>query len=151
MNENDFSWTLNEILSWGKTFGDHTVDAFIAHEATKNEFDFHESGKKKLILGNVTTLDDGLIRGDISGYRLTYAIESYFGQARYDYKNKYYLSTSVRRDGSSRFAPDYRWGTFGSVGAAWIISKEKFLSPAQVDQQPQLKGQLWVSWGNQIP
>ena len=148
LNENDFSWTLNEILSWGKTFGDHTVDAFIAHEATKNEFDFHQSGKKKLILGNVTTLDDGLIRGDISGYRLTYAIESYFGQARYDYQNKYYLSTSVRRDGSSRFAPDYRWGTFGSVGAAWIISKEKFLSPVKWINNLKLKASYGVL-GNQ--
>ena len=121
-NENDFTWTLNEILSWGKTFGEHTVDAFIAHEATKNEIDLHDSGKKQLIRGNMTILDDGLIRDGISGYRLTYAIESYFGQARYDYKNKYYLSSSIRRDGSSRFSPEYRWGTFGSVGAAWIIS-----------------------------
>ena len=46
-NENDFTWTLNEILSWGKTFGEHTVDAFIAHEATKNEIDLHDSGKKQ--------------------------------------------------------------------------------------------------------
>lgn len=147
-NENDFTWTLNEILSWGKTFGEHTVDAFIAHEATKNEIDLHDSGKKQLIRGNMTILDDGLIRDGISGYRLTYAIESYFGQARYDYKNKYYLSSSIRRDGSSRFSPEYRWGTFGSVGAAWIISKEKFLSSAQWLNNLKLKASYGVL-GNQ--
>ena len=127
-SQNDFGWTLNEILSWNRIFGNHTFDAFVAHEASKNENDIHYSVKEKVVLGGRTTLDDGIIRGDISGYRVGYAIESYFGQLRYEYDKKYHFSLSIRRDGSSRFAPENRWGTFGSVGAAWILSQEKFLS-----------------------
>ena len=127
-SQNDFGWTLNEILSWNRTFGNHTFDAFVAHEASKNENDIHYSVKEKVVLGGRTTLDDGIIRGDISGYRVGYAIESYFGQLRYEYDKRYHFSLSIRRDGSSRFAPEHRWGTFGSVGAAWILSQEKFLS-----------------------
>ena len=147
-NTNSFSWMLNQILSWGRTFGDHTVDAFIAHEASEDEDDVHFSGKDKVIRGNQTTLNDGIIRGDIEGYRIRYAIESYFGQARYDFKNKYYLSASLRRDGSSRFAPENRWGTFGSVGAAWIMSKENFLSDVKWIDNLKLKASYGVL-GNQ--
>lgn len=122
--------TLNQILSWGRAFGDHHLDAFIAHESSEQENDLMSAQRKKVVKGNVLDLNDGLINESSGSYRLTNAIESYFGQLRYDYDNRYYLSASLRRDGSSRFAEGNRWGTFGSVGAAWIASRESFLSSA---------------------
>ena len=56
-----------------------------------------------------------------------YNNEGYFGRVQYDYDTKYFFSGSLRRDASSRFHPDYRWGTFWSVGAAWLMNKEKFM------------------------
>ncbi|MDQ8005196.1 MAG: TonB-dependent receptor [Pedobacter sp.] len=50
----------------------------------------------------------------------------FFGRVSYSYKSKYLLNATVRRDGSSKFAPQNRWGTFGSVGLGWIISEENF-------------------------
>ncbi|MCS2372954.1 TonB-dependent receptor [Phocaeicola vulgatus] len=50
-----------------------------------------------------------------------------FGRINYDYLNKYFLSFSIRTDGSSRFAPGHRWGTFWSIGGNWRISEENFL------------------------
>ena len=54
-------------------------------------------------------------------------LESYFGQFNYNFKNKYYFTTSVRRDGTSRFLGDNKWDTFGSVGLSWVLNKESFM------------------------
>ena len=64
---------------------------------------------------------------DMNSYSHEYTIESYLGRLNYDYDDKYYLSASIRRDGSSRFAKDNRWGTFWSLGGSWRISKESFM------------------------
>lgn len=62
-----------------------------------------------------------------SGNSDQYKLLSFFGSAEYNYNRKYYLSASVRTDGSSRFHPDNRWGTFYSVGASWKVMEEKFM------------------------
>lgn len=56
-----------------------------------------------------------------------YAFLSYFGRVNWDWKNKYFLQVNLRRDASSKFGPDSRWGTFPSVSGSWIASEEKFL------------------------
>jgi TonB-linked SusC/RagA family outer membrane protein len=64
---------------------------------------------------------------DFSGNSDNYAKLSFFGQGQYNYLGKYFFTASVRRDGSSRFSPDSRWGTFWSTGASWRLSEEAFL------------------------
>jgi hypothetical protein len=54
-------------------------------------------------------------------------LESYFSQLNYNFNQKYYLSGSIRRDGSSRFLGENQWDTFGSIGASWIVSNESFM------------------------
>lgn len=120
--------TANQILSWGRSFGKHNVDAFVAHESTENEYEYQSTAANMTVVAGSTDLSHYVISVPGTSYRLGYAIESYFGQARYDYDGKYFFSASVRRDGSSRFAKENRWGTFGSVGFAWLMTKEKFLS-----------------------
>ena len=60
-------------------------------------------------------------------YRREYNNEGYFARVMYDYAGKYFATASYRRDASSRFHPDHRWGNFWSLGGAWIISKENFM------------------------
>src|SRR5690606_20509232 len=62
----------------------------------------------------------------LNSYQDNYRLESYFGRAEYAFDNKYFLSTSFRRDGSSKFSQNNRWGNFWSVGAGWTISNESF-------------------------
>ena len=62
------------------------------------------------------------------GGRDSYALLSYFARAEYNFDQKYYASLSFREDGSSRFNPKKRWGSFWSAGASWRISKEDFFS-----------------------
>ena len=75
-------------------------------------------------------------------------MESYFGQIRYDYNDKYFFHGTLRRDGSSRFAKGQKWGTFGSIGAAWAITNENFMK--DVSWLKNLKYKLsWGVLGNQ--
>lgn len=60
-------------------------------------------------------------------YSENFATEGFVGRVQYDFSNRYFFNASIRHEGSSRFAPDKRWGTFGSVGAAWILTKESFM------------------------
>lgn len=143
------NWTFNQILSWSKGFGEHHLDAFIAHEAAETKTNVLGAERSQLVRANVTDISDGVVMENSYGYSYGYSIESYFGQLRYDWQNKYFVSASVRRDGSSRFAPDRRWGTFGSVGAAWIVSREKFFQPlSKVFDNLKLKASYGVL-GNQ--
>jgi TonB-dependent starch-binding outer membrane protein SusC len=64
----------------------------------------------------------------VAGSRNVRGLISYFADFNYAYKNKYFVTTNIRRDGSSRFGENKRWANFGSVGAAWLISEENFIS-----------------------
>ena len=63
----------------------------------------------------------------VDSNRIRYALLSMFGKLDYNYLNRYYLSASFRRDGSSRFSKDNRWGNFYSIGGSWRLSKEAFM------------------------
>ena len=75
-------------------------------------------------LGNA----DGTSGKQMSSYTNTYMTEGFLGRVQYDFAGKYFASASFRRDASSRFAKGHRWGNFGSLGAAWLISQEDFMS-----------------------
>lgn len=76
-----------------------------------------------------------------------YMSEGFFSRLQYDFMEKYFFNASVRRDASSRLHPDNRWGTFGSLGAAWQINKESFLEDASWIDLLKLKAS-WGSMGN---
>lgn len=80
-----------------------------------------------------------------TGYSQQYKLLSFFGNVEYNYNSKYFLSASLRTDGSSRFSKDARWGTFWSVGASWRISEEDFLAGNSVISRLTLR----ASYGGQ--
>lgn len=117
-----------KLLRFTKTFGDHNVEAFVAHESTENVFKRISAGALRAILPNSLDLSQYTIPfGRANSFTQSWSIESYFGQLNYNYDRKYYLTGSIRRDGSSRFFKN-KWGTFGSVGAGWVVSNEDFFS-----------------------
>src|SRR5574344_593738 len=82
---------------------------------------------------------------DNSGTGSSYTSNSFFGRMLYSYDNRYLLQANIRRDGSSRFARNYRWGTFPSFSAGWVVSEENFMHKANLDWLSFLK--LRASWG----
>ncbi|NMH26710.1 SusC/RagA family TonB-linked outer membrane protein [Flavobacterium silvaticum] len=135
-----------QLLRYNKAFGQHSFEAFVAHETTKWQQKRMEASKTHVILPQSPESEDldnyTSPYGVASSYTLGYTLESYFAQLNYNYAQKYFLTGSVRRDGSSRFIND-KWGTFGSVGLGWVVSKENFLSKASFVDYLKLK----ASWG----
>ena len=121
------NYTFQQQLTWAGEFGNHAVDALIGHENYSNEYNYLYGYKTNEIMpgwGNFTNFTS-ITSLDGSDYE--YKTESYLGRVRYNYADRYNVEASIRRDGSSRFHKDSRWGTFWSLGANWIISNEDFM------------------------
>ncbi|MFD0993222.1 SusC/RagA family TonB-linked outer membrane protein [Tenacibaculum geojense] len=117
------------IFRYNKTFGDHNISALVAHETNQTEYEVSTLSKNKIVnlQGGLTDANNYVVTSSPStGFSTKTALESYFGQVSYNYLRKYYFSGAIRRDGSSRFFTD-KWGTFGSLGASWVISEESFM------------------------
>lgn len=126
-NTRTFSYTFNQLLSYNRKFGDHSFDAKVGHEIYAMDYNYLWAAKSGLIDGYYE-LDAAVNDKGNGSYLDTDRIESYLSYLNYNYQDKYYLSGSVRRDGSSKFHKDNRWGTFWSLGANWRVTQEKFLA-----------------------
>ena len=120
------SYTFNQLLTWNRNFGLHGFDIMLGHEFYAYKYEYLQAGKTNLVDG-ILELRPGTTLYAADSFTHNYRIESWMGRFNYDFDEKYYFSASVRRDGSSRFYKDNRWGTFWSVGGNWRISKEAFL------------------------
>jgi TonB-linked SusC/RagA family outer membrane protein len=126
--EKTFSNTLTQMLNYNKTFaGKHSVAAVAGHESYSYNFQYLYAYKegfpwdtREMALGTEVK--------SATSYHDNLRLEGYFLNINYDFDGKYHGSFSLRRDGSSRFHPDTRWGNFWSFGAAWIVSREDFMS-----------------------
>jgi TonB-linked SusC/RagA family outer membrane protein len=121
-------YTFREYLSWNRVFGDHSVNALAGHE--NYAWDRYYSSARKAgetFAGHADLVNFTEITS-LTGYLDRLRMESYLVNARYNYKYKYYADFSFRRDGSSRFYKDNRWGDFYAVGAGWILSEEQFMA-----------------------
>lgn len=122
------SYTLNEVLTYTKEFGKNNLRVLVGHENYSWQRNFLSATKIGFQIPGQTELDNGgTTEGSPSSFEDHHTIESYFSSLTYDYDGKYLLSGGVRRDGSSRFGPDYRWGNFYSAGIGWRISQEAFM------------------------
>lgn len=125
--DHTMSATWNNILTWDKSFGDHNFNAMVGHEYYQYDLYYNYAyGAGIMSVGQMelaSTTENWAADSDLTKY----ALLSFLGKVDYNYKNKYFLSGSFRRDGSSRFSPESRWGNFWSVGASWRVSNEPFI------------------------
>ena len=142
--EEVFSYNFLQLLRYKKDFGAHGLEAFVAHEANSYEQSFLWASKSNLVVADGTELNNGVVTSPPGSYTNNYALESYFGQVNYNYDDTYFLSGTIRRDGSSRFVGDNKWGTFGSLGASWVLSNEDFLANQDVLQYLKLKASYGI-------
>ncbi len=113
-------------LNYSKQFNVHGLDLLAGYEAEKNVTDFMRSTGTDLPSEVVHTVATAGVTSS-NAYNWGYNLQSVLSRAEYNYDQKYYASFSFRRDGSSRLAPDTRWGNFWSVGASWRMDKEDFI------------------------
>ncbi|HRP31566.1 MAG TPA: TonB-dependent receptor [Agriterribacter sp.] len=129
-------WTWTNTLNYKKTFGLHDIGVLAGTEAIKFTSRFMSGGRNDyFILGNMDyyylSAGSSNISNGSGGYKSS--LYSVFGKIDYSYNGRYILSATLRRDGSSNFGPEHKYGTFPAVGVAWRISDENFM-----------KGLSWV-------
>ena len=129
----NMSWNHQQLLNWEDTFGDHTITAMVGHEYYRRKYYYLYAAKNNQFDPNNTELAGAITDNGGNSYITDYNTEGFFGRIMYDYDGRYHLSASYRRDASSRFHPDNRWGNFWSAGLAWVISKEDFFNASWVD------------------
>lgn len=140
-------WTWANTINWEKFYGDHKITALIGTQAEQeqsrwlNGTKFGQPGNEE----RFRYIDAGTEGDLINGSASEYSLNSYFGRLNYNYKDKYLLAGSLRRDGSSNFAEGQRWGTFPSVSAGWVVSEEYFWSNVNMPWFKSLK--LRGGWG----
>jgi TonB-linked SusC/RagA family outer membrane protein len=119
---------LSQLLGYAKKFGNHHLDALVGHESLMQK-DYDVNGfKQGQTVSGITDLSNFTTINSTGSSTDKRTIESFLSRVNYDYKGKYFLSGSLRRDGNSRFASESRWGTFWSIGGSWNIDKESFLN-----------------------
>ncbi|MEE1899252.1 SusC/RagA family TonB-linked outer membrane protein [Flavobacterium rakeshii] len=151
----DFRFNSVTRLNYNNTFGDHTIDATAFVEYNKAHLDginFTQLGLDSRLVGTGAAFIPGTtVHTDgtqpyiptVGSTKVSEGLFSYFGNFDYDYKGRYGISATVRRDASFRFIDDNKWGTFWSVGGRWNIDQEEFFSK----RFPQTELKLRASYG----
>ena len=121
------SYTGQELLNWDHNFNLHHVDVLLGHENYSWNRKYARVMNTNAAIAGLRALSNFVLNTDTEGYFEDYRTESYLGRLRYNYDEKYFFDFSLRRDGSSKFHKDKRWGNFFSAGVNWNIKKEKFM------------------------
>lgn len=122
-----FAYNLQQLLNYVKQFGKHEITALVGHEYYNRKIEnLSASGYNFGIEGTEELATVLNLNNSANSYSTNYNNEGFLFRGMYSYDNKYYASASYRRDASSRFSKDHRWGNFWSVGGAWILTKESF-------------------------
>ena len=131
-NENS-SWTVNITLNHNLTFGEHSLNYMVGAEAIHTHENVLSSANEDFASEDPDLLYIGLGEGTLTSSQGESAssLLSFFANVNYNYAGKYYVSAILREDGSSRFSPGHRWGTFYSVSAGWNIEQENFMQGAK--------------------
>ncbi|HMG93755.1 MAG TPA: SusC/RagA family TonB-linked outer membrane protein [Chryseolinea sp.] len=132
-NANKQNFTGDLHFNFKKEFGDHSFDLTGVYEYNKfvnDGFSVNARGPvvEGLLLTNNLGTATSVSPGDISSYKNEVRIISFLGRLVYNYQDRFILTGTFRRDGSSKFGPNNRWGNFPSAAIAWRISNENFMS-----------------------
>ncbi len=143
-------WSWRNILTYNKTFAQkHNVNVMIGQEMSHNHWETQVSNATGYLSNSATDPSAGdTSESSGTGYQNNSSILSYFGRAFYSYDDRYLITATIRRDGSSKFADGKRWGWFPSAAIAWKISNEPFLKDNKVINNLKLRFG-WGATGNQ--
>ena len=140
----DFAYNYQQLLNYKKSFGSHNLEVMLGHESYRYKYYYLSANKSNMFDPTNSELAGAVTDGSANSYTTDYNTEGYFGRIQYDFSEKYFASGSYRRDASSRFHPDNRWGNFWSLSGAWMMSKEDWFDIDWIDEF-----KLKASYGSQ--
>ena len=124
------SWVLENTLNYDKIFGKHNLSALVGYSAQKDK-SYGLNGSNTDIPEFIETMTGNVKSMTASSSINELALVSLFGRIMYSYDDRYLLSASIRRDGSSRFKKGHQFGSFPSASIGWNINREKFFKPLE--------------------
>lgn len=141
--------TTQLLANYLKTIGNHDFTVLAGYENFYAKSESMGASRDQYLFDTYPFLNQGpAALRDNFGTASEIAYRSYFGRATYSYKDKYLVQANIRRDGSSRFNEDYRWGVFPSISAGWVVSEESFMKSQDVVSFLKLRAS-WGSLGNE--
>ncbi len=152
----EFEWTWTNTLTYNKAFGNNNLNVLLGYEA----IEFQRNALDAFMAGYVTTVQSAWYIQDalgdpgtknVSSEGQTSSLNSFFGKIDYNFNRKYYLSATVRRDGSSKFGANNRYGTFPAFSAGWRLSDESFMSGAEWLDDLRIRGGWGLTGNQRIP
>ncbi|WP_421829713.1 SusC/RagA family TonB-linked outer membrane protein [Larkinella sp.] len=144
------NWLSENTLTYDKRFGDHSLNVLAGYSVQKQRDEFATVTSGNFPNDLVETLNAGVVTSG-SSTATEWSMISYLGRAQYNFQNKYFLTAAIRRDGSSRFGRDTRWGYFPSVSAGWLISDESFMQNVKFVNSLKVRASYGIAGNNQIP
>lgn len=129
-----WSYNYQQLLNYSHLFGEHDVDVMLGHEYYRLRNYSLNGSRQKTFSNDATELAQAIIVNDTYSWMSDYNTEGWFGRLQYNYAQRYFGSLSFRRDASSRFNPEHRWGNFWSAGGAWLLNKEPWFDVKGVDE-----------------
>ncbi|GAB4025931.1 SusC/RagA family TonB-linked outer membrane protein [Spirosoma gilvum] len=137
-------------VNYTHSFGDHNVDVLLNAMDQRYVYEFLQGGASQIQYAqpefrNLVNIQPYT---NSSSFREINTLQGYLGRVSYHYASRYYVDATVRRDGASRFAPGYKWGTFPALSLAWRISAEPFMKSATFIDDLKIRGG-WGKLGNQ--
>ena len=147
--EENINIAADQLLSYAKIIENHKVDAQLGFSAQDSKF--------RQIFGTGTKFPNDQIRflqqaqtRNVTSAESSWSLLAYFARLNYDYKNKYLLTATFRREGSSRFGENNQWGDFPSVSLGWRLSEESFLADISYINDMKLRGSFGITGNNSI-
>lgn len=142
------TWLWDNIMTFKRSFDVHDLTVMLGTSAQENRFDFMNGSIKEFASDKTQQLDRGNDEQEVGGNASEWSLMSYMGRINYDFSDKYLVTATVRRDGSSRFGSGNKWGVFPSGSVAWRISEENFFD--NIDFVDDLKLRAGIGYtGNQ--
>ncbi|MFT4154437.1 SusC/RagA family TonB-linked outer membrane protein [Parafilimonas sp.] len=147
---NSLNWLNENTLNYKKVVnGKHSFDALLGLSSQKNSDDVVQVGATDFPTDDIPLIAAGIV-SDGTDYTTEWSMVSYFARLNYAFDDKYLITGTLRRDGSSRFGSDNKWGTFPSVSAAYCISEENFLKNIKAINELKIRASYGLSGNNLI-
>jgi TonB-linked outer membrane protein, SusC/RagA family len=151
-NRYNHQWISEFTTTYDKTFGQHKISLLAGLSWEEHSREVWQASKRGFLSNDIRVLDGGAIDPTNGGYVNVTSITGNIGRIQYNYGNRYLFSTSIRRDGSSKFNPDNKYGVFPSASAGWYTSEEPFyqnLGISEIVSNAKIRASIGTT-GNQL-
>lgn len=148
-NGEDNSWLNENTLNYKKQFGNHSIDALVGYTAQRSYSNIFTATAGNFPDNLIPNVNGGTVTSGSESTQI-YTLQSFLARVNYSFQDKYLITATLRRDGSSRFGSNNRWGTFPSASVGWRVSEEAFMKSQNLISDLKLRASYGLTGNNAI-